>query len=31
MAYVKKSIEENDASGAPVASQEVTETKTKKV
>ena len=31
MAYVKRSIEENDASGTPAASQEVTETKTKKV
>ena len=31
MAYVKRSIEENDASGTPVASQEVAETKTKKV
>ena len=31
MAYVKRSIEENDASGTPVASQEVTETKTEKV
>lgn len=31
MAYVKKSIEENDTSGASVTSQEVAETKTKKV